>query len=409
MREFALGINYWPISSAMGGWKRFSAQEVERDFARIRGAGLGIVRLFLLWEDFQPAPDRVSSKALEDLQTTAEIAKAHGLQLLVTLFTGHMSGANWLPAWALSPVPDRGAAQSQRFPVISRERVVPAVPRNWYADEAIQRAQEALAERVGEALGDHPAVWAWDLGNENSNVCVPPSREAGLRWLERMAKALRRGGARQPITLGLHMEDLEEDRRLGPAEAARVCDFLSMHGYPVYAPWADGPKDPWVLPFLGVITRWLGRGKPVLFEEFGAPTQPPFSLHVGDSPVPLLPEEEAASFVEQALPLLRRFGMQGALLWCYGDYDPALQQKPPFDRAPHELHFGLWRADGSEKPAVDAVRRFAQALSRNGELEEAPDTDTSWIDIPPERFYTDPRAHLVRLYRRFRERFSSWS
>jgi len=58
-----------------------------------------------------------------------------------------------------------------------------------------------------------------------------------------------------PITLGLHMEDLEEDRRLGPGEAARVCDFLCMHGYPIYAIWATSTTDALLLPFLGLITR----------------------------------------------------------------------------------------------------------------------------------------------------------
>ena len=39
------------------------------------------------------------------------------------------------------------------------------------------------------------------------------------------------------------MEDLEEDRLLGPREASEACDLLSMHGYPIYADWADGPTD----------------------------------------------------------------------------------------------------------------------------------------------------------------------
>ena len=65
--RFRLGINYWPSGTAMRWWKRFDADEVRRDFARIREAGLDSVRVFLLWEDFQPVPDRVSEPALADL------------------------------------------------------------------------------------------------------------------------------------------------------------------------------------------------------------------------------------------------------------------------------------------------------------------------------------------------------
>src|SRR5439155_621029 len=83
--------------------------------------------------------------------------------------------------------------------------------------------------------------WAWDLGNENSNCCVPPTSEHGARWLERIAEAIRSADASCAITLGLHLEDLEDDRRIGPGEAARVCDVLCMHGYPLYAPWCAGP------------------------------------------------------------------------------------------------------------------------------------------------------------------------
>ena len=68
------------------------------------------------------------------------------------------------------------------------------------------------------------------------------------------------------------MEDLEEDRRLGSREVSASCDFLSMHGYPIYAPWADGPTDERLLPLLARITRWLGASRDVLFSEFDLST-----------------------------------------------------------------------------------------------------------------------------------------
>ncbi len=53
-RRFRLGLNYWPSDLAMDWWKRFDEHQVKRDFARIRAAGFDSVRIFLLWEDFNP-------------------------------------------------------------------------------------------------------------------------------------------------------------------------------------------------------------------------------------------------------------------------------------------------------------------------------------------------------------------
>jgi endo-1,4-beta-mannosidase len=192
----------------------------------------------------------------------------------------------------------------------------------------------------------------------------------------------------------LHMEDLEEDRLLGPRDASGACDFLSMHGYPIYADWAEGPTDDSLLPFLARLTRWLGDEREILFSEFGLPT-----FRRGERPSsPLLVEEAAAAaYTARALEALRRAGCSGAMLWCYSDYDPALWGRPPLDLAPHERSFGLWRADGSPKPSVAAVAAFAGA-DRCGSV------DDTWIDLDPDQFYLDPSAELPRLYRRYRAR-----
>lgn len=393
MERFRLGINYWPVSSAMYWWRRFDAAEVAGDFARIRQAGFDSVRVFLLWEDFQPAPGAVSDEALGRLVTVADLAERHGLSLVPTLFTGHMSGVNWIPSWALE-----AAAETARFRVVAGGRVVRARLKNWYADQEVMQAQVLLAREVAAALGHHPALWAYDLGNENSNCVVPPTRNAALAWLDAMAGAIRSVDAAHPITIGLHMEDLEEDRRLTPAEAARVCDFLCMHGYPIYAAWSRSETDEMLLPFLGLVTRWLG-GKEVLFEEFGAPTRPRDRWQAAQaaalSQSPLLEEEEAAAYTGRALAALHRFGMTGAMLWCFGDYDKKLWPEPPLDEAVHERFFGLWRSDYSPKPALFAVTNFGNAA-----VCEQRD-DLGWLDVTPEEFYLNPSESLRRLYQAF--------
>jgi endo-1,4-beta-mannosidase len=387
--RFRVGVNYWPARTAMGWWTRFDRAEVAADFARIAGSGLDSVRVFLTWEDFQPTPEAVDDAMLDRLVTVADLAGDLGLALVPTLFTGHMSGVNWAPAWALG-----GSDGDVRFRIVSGGTVVERGLLNWYTDPVVADAQALLAAEAAAALAGHRALWAWDLGNENSNCVLPPDRAAAGAWLARIASAIRAVDDTALVTVGLHMEDLEEDRLLGPHEAAAVCDFLSMHGYPIYARWADGPTDDQLLAFLACITRWLGNGSEILFSEFGLPThrrgEPPGSAL-------LIEETAAADYTTMALAGLRSAGCLGAMLWCYSDYERALWDSPPLDLAVHERSFGLWRADGSPKPAVAAVAAFVAA----GRCLAAAD-DKSWIDLDRREFYLDPSAQLPRLYRRYR-------
>ena len=172
-----------------------------------------------------------------------------------------------------------------------------------------------------------------------------------------------------------------------------------MHGYPIYARWADGPTDDQLLPFLARLTRWLGAGREVLFTEFGLPTysrgDPKAESARRRTPTPLIEEDAAAAYTTRALAALRRAGCLGAMLWCYSDYDPALWEAPPLDLALHERSFGLWRADGSPKPSVAAVGAFVGA-----DRCVSADDDT-WIDLDPDEFFLDPSAQMPRLYGRY--------
>ncbi len=376
----------------MSWWKDFNVGEVGRDFRRIAAGGLDSVRLFLTWEDFQPTPDQVDLEMLGRLVMVADQAQAADLKLMPTLFTGHMSGVNWIPAWALTPSPGNG-----RFRVVSGGDVSRARLRNWYEDPDVIVAQTLRAEKAAEALAGHDALWAWALGNENSNCVVPPSRSAARRWLQQISTAIRQQDDTAVMTLGLHMEDLEEDRNLGPGEAAAVCDLLTMHGYPIYAHWAESRTDEHVLAFLAHMTRWLGGGGDLLFSEFGVPTFISGGSTVdGDGPV-LTDEQTAAAYTERALGALHRAGCIGAMIWCYSDYEDDIWARPPFDVATHERFFGLWRADGSPKPSLEAVERFS------GINRIEPPAVFQWIDIEPGEFYRNPRFQLEHLYRRYRQ------
>jgi endo-1,4-beta-mannosidase len=394
---FVLGVNYWPASKAMYWWRDFNAEEVRADFSMMAANGLITARVFLLWEDFQPDPSRVSSTALRHLVCLADIAAACGVLIMPTLFCGHMSGVNWLPGWMLASAPGAG-----RFPVWSGGHQLAAGIRNWYSDREVAGAQQLQCCEVSRALAGHPAVWAYDLGNESSNCVIPPDRDAARQWLEVMVSELKKSSGGCRVTLGMHAEDLEEDRCLWPQDAAAWCDFLCMHGYPFYLSWVGDPCDVRVLPFLGLVTRWLG-GKQVLFEEFGAPSRPgltPYPEGEGCR-TPLWPEDSVTSYYRQALDLLCRAGMTGAMAWCCSDYHPSLWDRPPLRENPHERHFGLFRHDGTAKPAVWAWREFANRMATGEGPEVDPDAGAWLRGEDRERFYYNPRAELSRLYEKY--------
>ena len=380
----------------MGWWRSFDRAEVERDFARIAEVGFDSVRVFLTWEDFQPKRSTANPTCFAHLVATLDVARDVGLVVMPTLFTGHMSGVNWIPPWALGR--DAG---DERFRVVAGGRVVESRLASWYSDAAIVQAQSTLAGELAAALAGHSALWAWDLGNENSNCGAAPDKRSARHWLRRVTDAIRNADGTAKITVGLHMEDLEHDRNLGPREAAEVCDFLTMHGYPGYAAWTDGPTDERLLPFLSRLTACLSGDADVLFSEFGVPTaavcRPP--IHGLPSGPALVSEEAAAAYVDRALRSLRQCGSAGAMLWCFSDYSKELFGEPPLDLAVHERTFGLWRADASAKPSVAVIRSFADARSTPSPVK--PLDHSTWFDIDIDRFYEAPEIELPRLYERY--------
>ena len=351
----------------MGWWSNFDLAEVEADFARIAACGLDSVRVFLTWEDFQPAPDRVDQRMLERLVAVADLAGGLGLELIPTLFTGHMSGVNWIPAWALG-----GSGGDRRFRVVSGGAVVHTGLRNWYSDSAIGDAQALMAGEAAAALAGHEAVWAWDLGNENSNCVIPPTRASARAWLDRLCSAIRRADETALVTVGLHMEDLEEDRLLGPPEASEACDLLTMHGYPIYASWADGPTDAELLPFLARMTYWLGEGRDVLFSEFGLPTYRRGDPHEQSAGATLLVEEDAAAAYTTLLEALKAEGkfregsrvaeeMLGVVKSNYARSIAYFQRASTLAEMGEDLDAALELADLSLKLSPKEMRQFPLA------------------------------------------------
>ncbi|HEV3090724.1 MAG TPA: hypothetical protein VGX91_04675 [Candidatus Cybelea sp.] len=350
MARFLLGINYWPRRSAMYMWQRFDLEEIGEDMLRIKALGLDVVRFFLMWDDFQPEPTAMDATALRRFDAVIERIAGAGLRAMPTLFCGHMSGVNWLPQWTLQRDSTAG-----RFRTITGSGAVDRGIGDFYADPALLAAQVLFARRIGERVNGHPAVLAWDLGNEFSNLRVPESPQDAAEWSLRLSETLLEASG-IGSTGGMHGEDFDKDRNLRPSSIARPWVFPTMHGYSVYSAFARDRLDTNVVPFLCQLQQSFS-GKSVLFSELGNPQCPPGAARVDG--FACLDEMEMVCYGRGAIERLQARGALGAFWWCWADYDSALASLPPFDRAPHELRFGIVRGDGSAKPVAAMLTELA--------------------------------------------------
>ena len=182
-QPFPLGVNYWPRRKAMYWWGDFDRGEVAEEFDVIASVGMSVVRVFLLWDDWQPTSDQVSTERLVDFGTVCDLAAERGLGLDVTFFTGHMSGPNWSPGWLLDP-----AAASHPSPhvrqVVSGGRVVDTTYRNMFHDpEALDgrtaAARDGRRSSTGTTKGSGCGTWGM---SRTSSLTPIPRRPGGPGW-----------------------------------------------------------------------------------------------------------------------------------------------------------------------------------------------------------------------------------
>jgi endo-1,4-beta-mannosidase len=372
-------------------WRELDLGEVREEMAQIASMGFEVVRIFPLTQDFLPRALTVDEKMIARLVDVTQAAKDAGLKVVPTLIVINMSGQMWWPDWMLD--------KSGR-------------PGDLFSDPVILRSQALLVESCARALAGNDAIRAFDLANEIDDAQRPRSRDAGREWASVLADTIRRLSPGTPIRIGNHVPSLSTTNNMRVDDLGAITDEDAMHAYPLYSDVARSFLDPELVPFSCALTSALsGRGRPTLMQEFGLCTAPPgragetITDDFLGTPTPqyLASEEEAAKYYEEVLERLVRTGAAGAYAWCYADYDPLLFDRPPFTTAVRERTFGLVRADGSEKPVTDVLRRFRKCRDA-GDLMTGRIAEV--LDVSADEYYRTPGAHFKRLYGRWLSRRS---
>ena len=367
MKEFRLGVNYWASHTGTDMWIRWDAETVRKDFETLRENGLQVLRVFPNWRDFQPVtalysaghrlreyrmtgdvpPDNpffLSREMTEHFHEFCALAEEAGLELIVGLVTGWMSGRLFVP---------------------------PALQdRHLFTDPAALWLQQLYVSGMVKELKDEKCILAWDLGNECNCMEETVTREAAAAWTAMITNAIRAKDPGRPVISGMH--SLTADGVWTLQDQGFFTDILTTHPYPYWVEHADAaPQDDYsTLMHATAQTRLYADigGKPCLVEEIG--TMGPM----------VCSDETAAGFLRVNLWSAWAYGAPGLLWWCAFDQDHLNQ--PPYDWNMVERELGL--LDRNRRPKITAKEfpDFRKAM------------DSLSIDLPPAR--TDAVCLLTR-------------
>lgn len=308
--------------------------------------GANWVRADLSWESIQPqGPDNYRWHVFDRVVTAAA---ARGLTVLPVLA--------YTPPWA-------------RPAGCNSDKCAPADP------EAFATFAEAAAVRYAPH-----GIHTWEIWNEPNipDFWKPVPNSAAYTTLLRMtSQALRHADPSTYVILGGIVEADTGNGGILPTDflaavLARGGDrFVDAVGYHPYTyPYLASAKTSWGTAWetigdtpdslRGVLSAHGTPDMPLWITEFGAPTNGPGIASDGraatiEPTATHVTEERQASIAADVVRTAARTPQVSALIW-YAERDLRT------DTLSKDNFFGLRRADGSEKPALGALRRAIDAL-----------------------------------------------
>jgi hypothetical protein len=329
-------------------WENWQPEVVSEDLKQLSASGMQVLRVFPLWPVFQPlvnhwhahtpvisfsdrplgvsAEDKagISVDAMKKFEYLLDQAELNGLKLIVGLLTGWMSGRLFVP-----PAFEKG---------------------NALRDPEIIKWEVRFVRYFVNHFKGHPAIAAWDLGNEcNCMGKVETSDEAWL-WTNTIASAIRLEDSK-PVISGMHSLRCENHRWI-MFDQGELTDILTTHPYPRFTPKCEQDQINTIRNGLHatVESRFYAdiSGKPCFPEELGT---------LG--PV-VCSEKNAAAYLRTTLYSSWAHDCRSLLWWCAYDQDHL--DFPPYEWVGLERELGLIRNDRSEKPVLGAMAEFRKVI-----------------------------------------------
>lgn len=352
--SFHAGANYWASHAGTGMWRDWQPETIRADFVALRQNGLQILRVFPLWSDFQPLhlltggsgrpvefrfgeqplPDTPAGQAgldetmLGRFRELADLAHESGFRLIVALINGWMSGRLFLPPAFYN--------------------------RNPISDPLVIQWQVRFARHFVAAMRDHPAIAAWDLGNECNVMGQDPTSEQAWLWTSALAGAIRSADPSRPVVSGMHSLSAEPGQPWGIRDQAEHTDFLTTHPYPIFTPHIGLDPANTIRPILHATAESR------FYADIGG--KPCFAEEMGTTGPGILADSLAGDFARASLFSLWAHGCRAALWWCA--FDQTHLEPAPYDWCPVEHELGLLTRERAAKPTLQAFAEFRHFLDQ---------------------------------------------
>ncbi len=350
--EFVVGCNYWASHAGMLMWSKWDEAVVKEDFRQLSENGLQVLRVFPLWPDFQPLTRTtnamghtidlrfgeeplplteagqagVDETMMQRFETMADYAQEYGLQLIVGLITGWMSGRLFIPT------------------AFNNKNVI--------TDPEVIKWQTRFVRYFVKSLKHHPAICGWDLGNE-CNCMAPADRDQAWCWANTISSAIRVEDQTRPVVSGMHsLTPAKDGQSWKIQDQGELTDLLTTHPYPLFTPHCN--QEP-----LNRLRNCLHAtaesrmyadisGKPCIAEELG---------NLGPN---ICSDRIAAEYARTALFSLWANDCQGFLWWCAYDQDKLTNS--PYDWNAIERELGLVTSAREPKPVIKEIKKFADVV-----------------------------------------------
>jgi hypothetical protein len=369
---FFIGCNYWAKNAGMYMWSKWEPDVVEKELAALSAHGVTVMRVFPLWSDFQPLtgdcyaggayrsyrfrdnrplPNEagVDPVMMDRFRTFCDMCARHRIKLIVGIVTGWMSGRQFVP------------------PVFEE--------RNVLSDPEAVMWQTRFVKFFVRHLKDHPAIAAWDYGNEcNCMGAMQPGRQAMFyNWMDHIGMAIRSQDATRPVVSGMHGLSTSRHASTPIRLNGELSDILCTHPYQFYVPGCGKEA------FNTMRTALHPTAESILYRDLGG--KPCFIEEIGNLGTSCVSDARTVAGMRTTLFSAWANDLKGCLWWCNSDQEGL--DFPPYSLTPNERELGMLRQDLSPKPVMLEMQAF-QKFRAQLPFRKLPKARTDAVIVVPE-------------------------